>query len=212
MRQRLPTIASMWSLALLTLLLSGCARDRHVTLSSAFPPPVMQQMKLAAGLRLSSEFRGYSHTETLADGRGRWTVPIGAASVDWISGLMRATFTEVEIAERASTQVRLVMVPSIEDVQFSLPAQSGTDFYEAWIRYRVQLLGPQGQALADWPIAAYGKARDSAVTSATAGLGIAFNNAMRDATAALALQIHDPRRMAALLAGPPPAAASGNAR
>lgn len=187
-------------LGLLGLLVAGgCATERLVQAPSAFPAPLVQTKRLPVALELDSAFRDHRHVES---SRGtEWTLAIGAASVDWLGSLLRSSFTEVADNRRAEG-VRLVFVPTIEEVQFSLPEQSGTEFYEAWIKYRVRVQLPDGRDVADWPIPAYGKARDEMTLGADKGLGLALNQAMRDATAALAIEINDPKRVAALLRAP----------
>lgn len=181
------------------LLLAGCASERLVQPPSAFPAPLVLTKRLPVALETDSAFLDYRHVESV---RGtEWTLAIGAASVDWLGSLLRTSFTEVADSRRAEG-VRLVFLPAIEDVQFSLPDQSGTEFYEAWIKYRVRVQLPDGRDVADWAIPAYGKSRDGMTLGADTGLGQALNQAMRDATAALAVEINDPERVAALLRGP----------
>lgn len=186
-------------LLFLLLLVGGCATERLVQVPSAFPQPLVLTKRLPVALEMESSFRDFQHVES-SNGT-EWTLAIGSASVDWLGSLLKTSFTEVAESRRADG-VRLVFVPEIEEVQFSLPEQSGTEFYEAWIKYRIRVQLPDGRDVADWPIPAYGKARDKVTLGADRGLGLALNQAMRDATAALALEINDPKRIAALLQPP----------
>jgi hypothetical protein len=184
----------------LLALASACSRERLVQPPSAFPPPLVLSKRLPVALEMDAAFRDYRHQASA--GGTQWTLAIGPSSVDWVGSLLRSSFTEV--AERRDAQgVRLVFLPAIEDVQFSLPEQSGSEFYEAWIQYRIRVEQPDGRQVADWAIPAYGKARDAVTLGADTGLGLALNKAMRDATAALVQHINDPQRVAELLRPPP---------
>lgn len=186
---------------LLAMLLTGCASERLVQPPSAFPPPLVQALPLTVALKLDPAFRSYRHVESA---RGtEWTLAIGASSVEWLGSLLRGRFIEVTDA-RGASEVRLVFRPTIEEVQFSLPDQSGTEFYEAWIRYRVRVESPDGQERANWSLPAYGKSREALTQGADTGLGLALQQAMRDATAALAHELNDPQRIAELLRSPSP--------
>lgn len=182
-------------------LLCGCGPNK-VEPPSRFPKPVMQPMALTAVLDADSAFSRYVHEEKLPPPGKAWKLSIGPASVDWMKNLLAASFAgfRTEVGSGAD----LVFRPSIDSVQFSTPAQSRTEFYEAWIKYRVAVLDRNGRRLAEWPIAAYGKRRDKSLASAEAGMGEALNKAMRDGAAGLALELRDPRRLAALLNGTPP--------
>ena len=59
----------------------------------------------------------------------------------------------------------------------------------------MQITNAAGQTVADLPLAAYGKSRDGMMVGAETGMGDALNQAMRDATAALALALQDDRKV-----------------
>lgn len=188
------------------LLVSGCGPNR-VEPPSRFPKPLLQPVALAASLSADAAFSGYVHEEKLPPPGTTWRLSVGPTSVDWMRNLLSAAFARVVPADRAD----LVFVPSIDKVQFSTPAQSRTEFYEAWIRYTVTVRNRHGATVATWPIAAYGKHRDGTLASATDGMGEALNQAMRDGAAALALQLRDPQALGRLAAATPPPAAAGAA-
>lgn len=170
------------------LMLSACAGKYTATPPSKFPPPLMEALQLSVALNMNEAFRTYTHTETMTDVRGAtWTMPIGPASVDWMQSLVGARFTSID----GGVDAALRITPKIERVEFSLPSQTGTEFYEAWIQYRVQISNADGQLVADLPLSAYGKSREGLMIGAEKGMGDALNQAMRDATAALALELQD---------------------
>ena len=184
--------AGVTVVALASLLLTACAGQYQAVPPSAFPPPLMETLPMAVALDIAPAFSTYTHTETMTGTRGAtWTLPIGPASVDWVQNLARARFSSIEGGRSAALRI----APTIERVEFSLPSQTGSDFYEAWIKYRVQITNAAGQTVADLPLAAYGKSRDGMMVGAETGMGDALNQAMRDATAALALALQDDRKV-----------------
>lgn len=190
-------------------LMAGCGPNKVET-PSRFPKPVMQQMALTAALDADSAFSRYVHEEKLPPPGKAWRLSIGPASVDWMKNLLAASFTGFKADGTAGADV--VFRPVIESVQFSTPTQSRTEFYEAWIKYKVDVLDRSGKVVANWPIAAYGKRRDKSLASAEEGMGEALNKAMRDGAAGLALELRDPKRFGALLYSNPSAApGAGNA-
>ena len=190
-------------------LLAGCGPNK-VEPPSRFPKPVMQQMALTAALDADTAFKTYVHDEKLPPPGKAWRLSIGPASVDWMKNLLAASFASFKADDKSGADV--VFRPSIESVQFSTPMQSRTEFYEAWIKYKVDVLDRSGRVIANWPIAAYGKRRDKSLASAEEGMGEALNKAMRDGAAGLALELRDPKRFGALLYSNPPAAqGTGNA-
>jgi hypothetical protein len=193
--------AKRWMMAgLLALLaLGGCTRERLVQPVSAFPTPLVQRMQLTVALEIDEDLRGYRHVEKI--GSDNWTLDLGPASADWIGNLLRAAFVTVH-SQRSAPEVRLVFRPRIEEVQLALPGAGVSKVYEVWIKYRVAVETPDRRSVADWPLAAYGRYSDSLMLGADDGLARAAQQAMRDATAALLLEIRDPRRIAELLRAP----------
>lgn len=183
------------TLAVLALL-TGCGPNRVET-PSRFPKPVMQPIALSAALQVDAAFSSYVHEEKLPPPGKAWKLSIGPASVDWMKNLLAAAFTDFK--GNATAGADLVFRPVIDSVQFSTPAQSRTEFFEAWIKYKVAVLDRNGKPLAEWPIAAYGKRRDKSLASSEDGMGEALNKAMRDGAAGLALELRDPQRLKSLL-------------
>ena len=183
------------ALALAALLLLAACGPNRVETPSRFPATLMQPLPLSAALDADRAFSTHVHDEKLPPPGRAWRLSIGPASVDWMKNLLAASFSSVASSPAGAD---LVFRPAIEDVQFSTPQQSKTEFYEAWIKYRVTVVNRGGQTVATWPIQAYGKRRDRSLASAEAGMGEALNKAMRDGAAALALELRDPKRVQAL--------------
>lgn len=87
-----------------------------------------------------------------------------------------------------------ILAPSIDEVQFAIPDQTGGEFYEVWIRYNLKLLGADGALLGEWPVIGYGKANQrnyGAIDQKEVALNEATIWALRDAAAWLSFQFPD---------------------
>lgn len=143
------------------------------------------------GLVLNTELTDYVHEEKL-EKNGNWVIDIGAAQQPMFENLFRGLFTNFETLPKVdgqSTAHNGVIVPSITQVQFSIPSQTRTDYFEVWIKYQVQLFDEQ-TLIAEWPITAYGKAnvRNYGLVSTNQALTAAALAACRDAMAFFALE------------------------
>lgn len=87
-----------------------------------------------------------------------------------------------------------IIAPSIEEVQFAIPKQTGSEFYEVWISYRLDLYDSSGKRLGEYPVIGYGKANEanfSGLGQASPALNAATIWALRDAAAMLSFQFRD---------------------
>lgn len=217
------------------LLLAGCATTPVVP-PTEFPAPVLRKLPLNVGLYMDPAFRDYVHHDKPAKGPPQ-AVSVGPASRALFSEFLGAQFQSVaQLAQMPSAQtpatgVAAVLQPVVQDVQIASPKTDKDAFHEAWIKYRLRLLTPQGVELTSWELAAYGKQRSATFGGTHSGLTAAVREAMRDAAAGMALIFRDGEAFRArLLAGvpsgsaptlapsgeaqprtpPPPAAAPGN--
>ena len=87
-----------------------------------------------------------------------------------------------------------IIAPSIEMVQFAIPKQTGGEFYEVWIRYRLDLYDMDGNRLGEYPVIGYGKANEAnfgGLGQASPALNAATIWALRDAAAMLSFQFRN---------------------
>lgn len=171
------------------LLLSACTGTRTVNIESNFPVPLMQKNALHMGLLLDEDLLNFSYQEKI-EGKGEWNVPVGTVQRELFANLSSGMFTEysfVASVPSAETQVQAVLKPAISDLQFSLPEQTRSNFYEVWIRYTFQLFDAGGNLIAEWPLPAYGKANKKDYGSANKGVTAAAVAACRDAMAFFAI-------------------------
>ena len=210
LRRRVFGIAAL----LAALALTACKGGASVTVDVSVPRPLVEPIGVAVGMYFDDQLNSYVHREQLAD-FGVYSINIGSSQATVFAQVFEAIFGQVvPMVNRAPADgaqddepvlslvaaggrdinVEGVLAPSIEEVQFALPDQTGGDFYEVWIRYRMQILDTEGQVLAEWPLIGYGKANQrnyGTIDQKEAGLYAAAIWALRDAAAVLSFQFHD---------------------
>jgi hypothetical protein len=169
----------------------GACAGASVEAPIKFPVPVVETLPLTMGLVLTDELTGYVHEEKL-ENNGNWVIDIGAAQQPMFENLFRGLFTNYETLPKVDGQSQShhgVIVPNITQVQFAIPSQTRTDYFEVWIRYQIQLFDEQ-TLIAEWPITAYGKAnvRNYGLVSTNPALTAAARAACRDAMAFFAVE------------------------
>jgi hypothetical protein len=195
--------------AILLLAAAGCGASR-VSVPEQFPVPVVERLPIAVGLRLDESLLGFTHTEELESGK-EWQIELGSAQSAMFTNLLAGMFASSSIVDGSSTgNLDAVLAPSIEEIQFSTPDQTKTDYFEVWIRYQMRLYGPDGTLIADWPLTAYGQsnARNFGMQGQEPALQAAALAACRDAMAFFVVQFRTIPAVADWLAaktGAPPA-------
>ena len=170
-------------------LLGACAGG-SVAVPTSFPVPLVEKVQLPVGIYLDDALTGYTHVEAI-EGQGEWEIELGSAQRSMFANLLTGMFIGHRFVERADAlnpDVAGVLVPSIEELQFTLPNQTRTEYHEVWIRYRFQMLDNRGNALGDWILTAYGKSHQQNHGGASASLQAAALEACRDAMADFALR------------------------
>ena len=171
----------------------GC-QGASVVVSTDVPTPLVEPIPLRVGVFFDESLKGYVHEETLED-HGNFRIELGTVQVPVFERVFDALFEEtVALASaEASDGVAAVIVPVFEELQFSIPAQTRGEFFEVWIKYRIDVYAPDGELLANWPLPAYGKSNERNFgfmeDSKGSGLTEASVWALRDAAARLALYL-----------------------
>lgn len=176
---------------LFMLLITGCGTTSVEVTGGEFPRPIVASIPLALGVHFSEEFRSYRLEESVPQ-RGDWSIDIGTAQVNMLQTVLPAMFDRVvEVGdltpETLPQGLNAVLVPAVQEMQFAIPFQTRSNFFEVWIRYEMSLIDPRGEVIARWPVTAYGKTRSLMLESAEAAMRDAAINALRDAGAFLAI-------------------------
>lgn len=170
-------------------LLGACAGG-SVAVPTSFPVPLMEKVQLPIGIHLDDALSTYTHVETVQD-RGEWEIELGSAQRYMFDNLLHGMFIGHRFVERADAHhpdVAGVLVPSIAELQFTLPSQTRTEYHEVWIRYQFRILDNRGNVLGEWPLMAYGKSHKQNHAGASASLQAAALDACRDAMADFAIR------------------------
>ena len=174
------------SFALASLLLSACATQ--VEVDGNFPPALTHQLPLSTVVVFDPAFA--SHRFESTEG-AQVSIAVGQIQVELFTGLAdslfqhSATATSMPTSTSMPTQPEadLILRPSVEDVQISMPNESQLKVFEVWIKYNLQVFNSAGEPVADWIMTAYGKTPTRFLKSSTDALHQAAMVAMRDAGA-----------------------------
>ncbi len=159
-----------------------------------FPVPLVRTYPLNMGWHLDETLTGYVHQESLGKDGGDFVIDIGAAQRPMFDNLAKGLFNSHEFVDDITSNSSLngVLQPSIEELQFSTPKQTRSDYFEVWIRYQFKLFAPDGTLKGEWPMTAYGKANTQNYGMSTTGPALqeAAIAACRDAMAYFSLHFH----------------------
>ena len=190
--------------ALSLVAVAGCSGTR-VSVPPILPVPLVDRLPVTIGVYLSEDLRQYAHREKLETG-GDWEIELGSAQTVMFDNLLTGMFTQVRTIPNPQApggEVAGVLVPSLEEVQFSTPDQTRTDYFEVWVRYKFQLYDRDGTLAGEWPLTAYGKANagNYGMSSRQPALQAAALAALRDAMAFFTVQFHTVPPVRAWIAG-----------
>ena len=193
-RSNLPALIhkSCYCLCILLLsLLGGCNQSLDLKVDSEVPTPLVSKIPIAMGVYYDNNFRNYTYHENSTE-RKNWDIESGPSQVALFDQVLPSMFNKVEHIKSLpvagnSTDVQAVLVPSIEEMQFSLPKETRLDMYEVWIKYKIRLQDINGNVIAEWPLTAYGKSSTEFMKNREKGLNGAMELALRDAGAKMAI-------------------------
>ena len=183
--------------------LGACQGGAVVNVDIRVPRPLVEPIDATVGVYFDDKLRAYVHNEEL-DEHGAYSIDIGASQAPVFAQVFEAMFRRVvrsqapggdaTAAADGAERVDGILAPSIEEVQFAIPEQTGGEFYEVWIRYKMRVLDAAGAVVAEWPLIGYGKANKhnyASLDERQAGLYAAAIWALRDAAALLSFQFRD---------------------
>ncbi len=196
---------ALWRPVLLScaLLLAGCA-SKQVVVEGNFPKPLLDPLPITLGVIYPSAFAEH---EVFDEAKGRadsdWLVKTGEAQVEFWDILLGSMFEEVvPIRDWATVQSRGgeldgVLIPTIADLQYTIPTHTNVKIYEIWMRYEFRLIGagsihqqedgaltfPPEERIAAWSITAYGKTPTAFLQTDEEAVNLAAVVALRDAGA-----------------------------
>lgn len=184
MSSTLKTTLKLTTFSCVVGLLMACAGTKTLQVdASRFPVPLMSQSPVSLGVHLDDTINSFVHTETI-EKKGTWEVVLGPVQQTLFANLSSGVFEAYEfVDDTRAPHLDGVLRPIIKEVQFSLPSQTRSNYYEVWIRYDFELYDREGGLLGQWSLPAYGKANKNNFGSKSVGLQEAALAACRDAMA-----------------------------
>ncbi|MCC6203207.1 MAG: hypothetical protein IT494_09415 [Gammaproteobacteria bacterium] len=186
-RDRQVTRACLSRIATLLLLglLGACSRSVGLKITAVVPPPLIERHPVTIGVYYRDDFRNHVFVENSED-RPNWQIETGSSQVALFNQLLSAAFEQVLPMQHVydgRTIVKGVIAPKIEEMQFATPRETLQDFYEAWLKYTIDLYDDQGALLTSWQTTAYGRSPDTLMSTDQVGIDAALKVALRDAGA-----------------------------
>jgi hypothetical protein len=184
-----------------TVLLLGCSKQ--VVVETTFPEPLIEELPLDAGVYYAETLRNYTYEEDLPNDLD-WEFELGDANVRMLDRALGALFREMITVDQPGgsgepyDRLDVVIHPTLEAFEFSLPRQSRSDQYAVWIRYNLAVHAPDGRLITNWPVSAYGQA-DSRLFRGGSAMEAAVVRAMRDAIANIVIGFPLDKNIAAAL-------------
>ena len=213
----------------LTLLIVGCS-TKQVIVEGNFPEPLLDPLPITMGVIYPPAFAQH---EFFDEAKGRadsdWLVKTGEAQVAFWDILLGGLFQEVvhidswETVQSEGGRIDGVLIPSIAELQYTVPTHTNVKVYEIWMRYEFRLANMAAihqqadgalsfnpdDRLAQWPITAYGKTPTAFLQSDEEAVNLAAVVALRDAGAHFITTFGRTPEVAAWLDGLSPRQASG---
>lgn len=195
-----------------------------------FPEPLLDPLPITMGVIYPPAFAQH---EFFDEAKGRadsdWLVKTGEAQVAFWDILLGGLFQEVvhinswETVQSEGDRIDGVLIPSIAELQYTVPTHTNVKIYEIWMRYEFRLTDiaaihqqedgalsfKPDDRLAQWPITAYGKTPTAFLQSDEEAVNLAAVVALRDAGAHFITTFGRTPEVAAWLDGLSPREASG---
>lgn len=165
----------MRSLFLLVMATLAACSSTH-TIDTEFPTPLIERIAASGHLQLSTDFLEYHYIQDEED-RSDMTVIIGPAQSSMFSSVSNALFSEMTLTAESAD---MTLIPELDSFQYALPKETGSNFFEVWLKYRLQAVDASGEQIADWLITGYGRATDERFQTEGAGVNEATVEALRD--------------------------------
>jgi len=183
---RNPHRLSIW---FLVFLVAGCSSGMKLQVQSQVPTPLATQLPLTLGIYYNENFRDYVFSEN-SDMRKEWTIDSRKSRVSLFEQILPSMFSAVKPLtgiQSGDQAIDIIFEPEVIDMQVSLPRETRSDMYEAWLKYGIKIYHPDGNLITEWQISGYGKAPDATFSTNERGLNSAIELALRDIGAKLVL-------------------------
>ena len=166
----------------LVLVLAGCNSAVGMRVETSVPEPVVAALPVSIGLYYAA-FQTSVYRETSED-RGAWEIDVSQAQRQLFDAVIPAMFEVTRpidnLAAAGALPIDAVLAPELLQLQFALPENTKSEFYEAWMKYRIHLTAPNGTPIVAWDIVGDGKSTKGGLfASKQSGLNQAMDQALR---------------------------------
>lgn len=197
-------------LGMLLIGVSGCGPNVvNMQALNEFPQPLVEPLPVSVGVYFPPEFSKFTHHEERPDGAGGvWTISIGPTQLQVFRAIFAAMFTDVrelESADAPAEGLAAIIVPSVAEFQFALPADTRATVFEIWIKYDLAIRDAEGAEIGHWQFTAYGKTPTAFLKSSEDAIKAASIVALRDAGASMVSGLERDQRIREWLGVTPPA-------
>ena len=171
---------------LIIALLSGCTNSLVVV--GNFPSPLSTPTDITMGVVYEKQVTSYVYKEE-SENRTRWHIDVGNIHKKFLTQVFEPLFAnsialkslDADLAQSAD----LILLPHINEFQYSSPKETRLNVYEVWIKYNMQVYNRDGELIADWIMSAYGKTPSAFLKSKEEAMNQAVIVALRDLGASL---------------------------
>ena len=178
-------------LLIAALLLGGCTKSMTMQIDTQVPVAAMETMSLNIGVRYTEAFRTHVYRENTED-RQNWEIVTGDSQVALFDQILNSLFgrvSDIDSLESSEADLMLLIEPVLDEMQLATPAETGFEFYEAWLKYTVNVVDKVETGPKAFSFTAYGKQNKARFTRLEKGLGQAIEQALRDAGAKLTVEL-----------------------
>jgi hypothetical protein len=176
----------------LLAILTGCASKLVVETTVDVPETLVEEIPVDAAIYFPDATRNHEYVEASRDGKA-WSITTGSSQVALLNQVFESMFastSSVESVEDALAGYDLVIIPELQDMQFSLPGKTRLGFYEVWMQYEFTIKLPDGTSIAMFPVNGYGTAPTAFFLGNEEGILKAANTAFRELGAKLVVRFN----------------------
>lgn len=168
----------------IALALAGCERTTQVVVDTTVPAATVDALPLTVAVVYDDALVAHVYEEDSED-RPNWRIQTGESQKAMFRRVFRDLFAQIDevadVSEAAGYDA--VLMPQIVAMQFATPEETRLEFYEAWVKYALDIRQPDGERLGRWVFTAYGKSPAGFFTGNADGIGAAVEQALRAAGA-----------------------------
>ncbi|MGB0380906.1 MAG: hypothetical protein ACPGD3_11110, partial [Luminiphilus sp.] len=128
--------------AAVVLFLAACGA-KQVVVQGNFPKPLMEQTPLTLGVVYTESFANHEiYDEAAGREETDWLVKTGDAQVEFWDTLLGGMFTNIvhidshDALHAVEQDIDAVIIPYVEDLQYTIPLHTNVKVYEIWMKYR----------------------------------------------------------------------------